>query len=320
VDFDPRLLAAALEPFPHAGDPPPGLAGYRSHYALDLPPGVRHEIGRVDVRGEDVVVQRFVPPGARGSLVCVHGLFDHAALWRHQLRWGLARGLCVVLLDLPGHGLSAGERAHVESFEHYVDALEAALSSVKHQLPRPVLGIGQSTGCSVLMQAVLDAARTEVAFDDLVLLAPLVRPAGDRLGRPLLPVLSVLPWLPRLAWGNTSDAAYNRFQREQDPLQARSLPLSWVRAMASWSEAFDALPENDLSPLVVQGTADRVVAWRGNLRRIAERFSDPEVVLLEGARHNLMNELPAHRARIEAALDARLQRLLEGEAMAPDSD
>lgn len=309
ADFDPRLLAAALDPFPHTGEPPPGLAGYRAHYALELPPDVQHEIGHVPVRGEDVVVQRFVPAGARGSLVCVHGLFDHAALWRHQVHWGLARGLCVVLLDLPGHGLSTGERAHVETFEHYVDALEAALAAVRDRLPRPVIGLGQSTGCSVLMQAVLDAARTEVAFDDLVLLAPLVRPVGDRVGRPLLPVLSLLPRLPRLAYGNTTDPDYNRFQRDRDPLQARSLPLAWVRAMAEWSRRFETLPAHASSPLVIQGTADRVVAWRGNLQRIAERFHEPEVVLLEGARHNLMNEVPSFRTRIGAELDARLERL-----------
>ena len=315
ADFDPRRLAAALEPFPHPGDGPADLAAYRILYDLDLPAGVRHEVGSVRVRGEDVVVQRIAPAEARGTLVCVHGLFDHAGLWRHQVRWALRRGLCVVLLDLPGHGLSTGERAYVESFEHYVDALEAALVAVKDRLPRPLIGLGQSTGCSVLMQAVLDAARTEAVFDDLVLLAPLVRPVGDRLGRPLLPVLGALvPRLPRVAYGNTSDAAYNRFQRDADPLQARSLPTSWVKAMARWSGAFDALPPSELAPLVVQGTADRVVEWRGNLPRIAGRFREPEVVMLEGARHNLMNELPDYRARIEAALDARLARLLGASA------
>ena len=309
ADFDPRLLAAALDPFPNRSEPPPGLAAYRAHYGLALPPAVRHEIGRVTVRGEDVVVQRIVPAAVRGSLLCVHGLFDHAALWRHQVHWALDRGLAVLLLDLPGHGLSTGARAHVESFEHYVDALEAAFGAAG-PLPGPVLGLGQSTGCSVLMQAVLDAARTELALDDLVLLAPLVRPVGDRIGRPLLPVLApVIGRLPRLAWGNTSDPAYNRFQREADPLQPRSLPVSWVRAMAAWSRSFETLPGSERSPLVIQGTDDRVVAWRGNLRRIGGCFRDPEIVLLEGARHNLMNELPRHRREIERLLDGRLARL-----------
>jgi alpha-beta hydrolase superfamily lysophospholipase len=72
------------------------------------------------------------------------------------------------------------------------------------------------------------------------------------------------------------------------------------------------MPASARSPLVVQGTADRVVAWRGNLRRIAARFAEPDVVLIDGARHNLMNELPRHRGRIEAALDARLAAVSGG--------
>lgn len=309
VAFDPRLLAAVLEPFPAPAPSTAGLDGYRRHYDLPEPDRAPHEIGRVDVRGEDVVVQRFSAPEARGTLVCVHGLFEHGALWRHQIRWALDRGLDVLLIDLPGHGLSTGERAHVADFAHYVEALEAAFAAAE---PRgPILAMGHSTGAAVLMQALVDGRPGAARIDDLALLGPLVRPAGHRLGRPLLPILSFfLSALPRNRFTSSSDPAYNRFQGEQDPLQPRRLPLTWVRAMKAWFEVFEAGPRHELSPLIVQGDDDDVVDWRGNLGRIAARFTAPEVVMLEGARHNLPNETAAFRARIEAALDTRLERML----------
>ena len=260
------------------------------------------------MRGEHVVVQRFSAGAPRGSLVCVHGLFEHGALWRHQVSWGLDRGLDVVLIDLPGHGLSAGERAHVHDFAHYVEAFEAAVAAVAP--PGPIFALGHSTGAAVLMQAIVDGRPSAARIDELVLLSPLVRPAGHLLVRLLLPIASrYVHALPRGQYSSSSDPAYNRFQAQHDPLQPRRLPLAWARAMRVWLKAFEAGPQHHLSPLIIQGNRDSVVDWRGNLGRIRRRFTEPEVVMLEGARHNLPNEASAYRARIEAALDIRLWRM-----------
>ena len=306
--FDRRSLAALLEAFPTPAASTAALDGYRRHYGLPEPASAPHEIGRVEVRGEDVVVQRFSAREPRGTLVCVHGLFEHGALWRHQVSWGLDRGLDVVLIDLPGHGLSAGERAHVHDFTHYVEAFEAAVAAVAPH--GPILALGHSTGAAVLMQAIVDGGSGAARIDELVLLGPLVRPARHRLVRLLLPVASLFVLsLPRNQYSSSSDPAYNRFQAQQDPLQPRRLPLAWVRAMRAWFKAFEAGPQHHLSPLIIQGNRDSVVDWRSNLGRIRRRFTEPEVVMLEGARHNLPNEASAYRARIEAALDIRLRRM-----------
>ena len=315
--FDPEALRASMRSLDAGPLLAPerqadaSLSAYLDHYALLVPVDVAHRFGHIDALGTTIAVHLFLPPTPRGSLIAVHGLFDHAALWRHQLRWALGRGLAVCLFDLPGHGLSSGDRAHIDDFLHYVTALEAVLDHAGALLPAPRIGLGQSTGCSVLMQAVLDPSRPDPGLDDLVLLAPLVRPVGDRLGRPLLPLLGpFFKKLPRTFYGNTSDPDFNRFQREADLLQPDALPVKWIRAMARWSAAFDRLPRSGLSPCIVQGTRDATVDWKRNLPRIRQRFTTPEEIMLEGAKHNLMNEALIHRQRIEAVLDARLDRLL----------
>lgn len=316
--FDVRLLRRGLLPWQDAAAASEtDFAAFLSHYDFDVPEGVEHRIGRVSTDAGHVAVHLLCPPRPRGSLVAVHGLFDHAALWRHQVRWALGRDLVVCLFDLPGHGLSAGERAHIEDFAHYVDALEAVLADVGDELPAPRIGLGQSTGCSVLMQMVLDPSRPDPGLDDLVMLAPLVRPFGDRLTRPLIPLLApLLTRLPRQFRRNTSDSAFNRFLREADPLQARHLPVTWIRAMRRWSAGFEALPPSGLSACIVQGTRDSTVDWRRNLPLIRQRFRSTREVLLEDARHNLMNESEVHRRVIEQVLDERLDALL-GESLRP---
>jgi alpha-beta hydrolase superfamily lysophospholipase len=306
--FDPDRLRAVLPPL---GEPvPAAVADFHAHYSVPAARAIDVDAGTVEAPAGRVVVHVLRPAAPRGSVIFVHGLFDHAVLWRHQMRWALDRGLAVCAFDLPGHGLSDGAVAHVDDFGHYVDALEAVFAAARDALPGPLVGVGQSTGCSVLMESVRHPQRGAVPFDDLVLLAPLVRLAGDRLGRPLLPMIApFVQRLPRALYGNTNDPEFNRFQREDDLLQPRSLPVTWVRAMTRWSTAFDRLPPSSHSPCVVQGDRDATVAWKRNLPKLRAAFAEPEVVMLEGAKHNLMNETAAHRARIETALDARLAQL-----------
>ncbi|MNJ81944.1 hypothetical protein D3C77_810310 [compost metagenome] len=48
------------------------------------------------------------------------------------------------------------------------------------------------------------------------------------------------------------------------------------------------------------------VDWRHNLRVLADKFDRPEVLMLEGAGHHLVNELPAYRERYFGFLRERL--------------
>lgn len=312
--FDPEALRSGLAPWSAGSAGPEALGSYLAHYGLaDLGAGgAVHRAGRLTVGAEGIAVQQFLPPSPRAVLVLVHGLFDHAALWRHQIRWALETDLAVVAFDLPGHGLSSGAPAHVETFARYVDALRAVLEAAAAPLGLPVFAMGQSTGGSVLMEYLL-GGHTEAgpALEDLTLVAPLVRPRAWAFGRPLLRVAGpFLGSLPRAFYGNTRDPAFNRFQREADPLQPRALPVSWLRAMDRWLHRFDLHVPHALAPLVVQGTADRTVDWRHNLGVIGEKFGAPEVVLLEGAEHNLMNEIEPARAALQEALARRIEARL----------
>ena len=53
----------------------------------------------------------------------VHGFGEHSGRYDELASWLTMEkvGAVVFALDHQGHGLSEGERAHVEKFQHYVD-------------------------------------------------------------------------------------------------------------------------------------------------------------------------------------------------------
>jgi len=57
---------------------------------------------------------------------------------------------------------------------------------------------------------------------------------------------------------------------------------------------------------VIQGDMDETVDWRYNLKMIQEKFQDPHIHMLPGARHQLVNEDEGFRRKIFAIIDQYL--------------
>ena len=275
-------------------------ADYRRFYDLDL--GQR--FFDVPWRDGHLAVQRFVPAGAvRGSAVVVHGYYDHVGLYGHLIRHLLRRGLAVVAYDQPGHGLSSGARATIESFDLYVEALDAVLAAAHDALPAPIHAVGQSTGGAVLMERLMRPARPP--FTKTVLLAPLVRPKGWPLAKLTLSLAGpFLKQVPRGAPRNSDDTEFLAFLRE-DPLQTWVLPVQWATALAAWIKRFEAYPPTRECVAVIQGGRDGTVDGPHNLA-VLRRLVEVELKELPSARHHLVNETEAIRREVAAFLDEHL--------------
>ena len=307
--FDPEAARAGLRELDFDGLSVASTAeqDYFSFYGLDFAsrfPGVVHHFGALDVAGFRIACHVYAAARPRGTCVLMHGYFDHAGLYGHLIAHCLGRGYSVVIWDLPGHGLSSGEQASIHSFEHYVDVLGAMLDRLGQRLPRPLIGIGQSTGGAILLGWAFRVVRTGAAcpFDRMALLAPLVRPAGwRRVNLSYLLLRPIRRSVRREFMENSGDRAFLAFVQE-DPLQSRVLPVRWVGAMRQWVREFLAQPATGLAPVVIQGDADSTVDWRWNLARIRERFPSSVITIVTGARHQLVNESQDLRERAFAAL------------------
>lgn len=281
---------------------------YAAYYGIDFSGSASQHLGRLELGQGSLAVQVWRPPQARGSLIILHGYFDHMGLYRHLIAWALRQRLAVLAFDLPGHGLSSGERASISCFSQYQQALDAVLrEAALWQLPAPWHVLGQSTGSAILIDRLLHGDLPG-QWGETVLLAPLVRPQQWRASRLGLRMFGRFTrQFGRRFRDNSGDLAFLQFIREQDPLQPRVLPVAWLHALDQWIAHIEQAPPSTHSPLVVQGQLDTTVDWRYNLRVLESKFANIDPLLLPQARHHLVNEQDSLRGHYLQWLEGKLQ-------------
>ena len=306
--FSPDSLRASLQPLA-AGQPlsSEGLA-YQRFYGLDFPhrpAPVKRQLGRFSAGGYDLVSQVWWPDAAPvATLFLIHGFYDHMGLYRHVVEWGLNHGFVVIACDLPGHGLSSGERASIDDFAQYQATLQGLFIEAQSlQLPQPWHLCGQSTGGAIVLDHLLHYGEQSPAQGQAILLSPLVRPRDW--GWSKFSYYLLRPFVKGIARRfseNSNDPDFLPFL-QADPLQPVRLPTAWVGALARWIPRIEGASPSTRLPLVIQGQDDKTVDWQHNLEVLKAKFNQPQVLLLPGARHHLANETAEIREQYLAFLD-----------------
>lgn len=268
--------------------------------------------GWVQLKNERIWAQAFQPyqpeqPSA-GTLIHLHGLYDHSASYPSLQRWALKNNLHYLTADLPGHGLSSGKRASINDFADYQALLASLVELLETEnFPRPWLISGFSTGGAIALEHQL----TENSFDYLLLLAPLIRPVVWQ------PKLASWLWLPRLLVGklprkyraNSNDADYLKFVRQQDCLQSQYLPLAWAVALGRWIKRIEQMSPKNINALIIQGDADTTVDWQYNLKVLYRLLPQAATIIVEGGAHQLLNDATKQRSQVFECLDNWLNKI-----------
>jgi len=299
VEFAPQQLIDQLKPFdPASGDAPEALADYCDFYHLNFSrnyPGMQHHIGWVPSEQFQIATQLFALPDAKGTAFICHGYYDHVGLFGHLIEFLLEHELNVLTFDFPGHGLSTGPRATIESFDHYVQVLvnlqrylEGHLGGrAEATLPQPWYVFGQSMGGAIAMEYLLQYGHER--FREVVLFAPLIRPTAWWLNKWVYRIARLtITERKRTITENAENPEFIALMRV-DPLAPDILPVQWVTAMVEWMKAFEQRGRLPFSLRIAQGDADKTIDWRHNLKFFA-RHTDIDVLRIPGARHHLVNE------------------------------
>jgi len=310
ASFQPDSLRASLLPLSARQPLSTQAQAYQRFYGLDLP--ARKEapqrwLGRFEAAGYQLVGQVWQPAAPVATLVLLHGFYDHMGLYRHVIDWALDQDYAVIACDLPGHGLSGGERASIGDFADYQQVLLALFEQGRAlDLPQPWHLCGQSTGGAIVIDHLLYGGGQSPAQGKVILLAPLVRPRAWRWSK--LSYRLLRPFVNGIARRfseNSNDPTFLPFL-QADPLQSRRLPTAWVGALVEWVKRIEAAPASMRCPLIIQGQSDMTVDWPHNLKVLQEKFAAPQILLIPEARHHLVNELPAIRQRYFDFIDQRL--------------
>jgi len=256
-----------------------------------------HFFGTFESGGFTLAGHIYKPQEYKATVFVLHGYFDHCGQLNHLIKYLLEQNHAVACFDLPGHGLSGGQRAAIDDFSQYSRSLTDFVDVAKEQLAGPYHFIGHSTGAAAGLDYLF--THQECIFDKVILAAPLVRCiAWQQTKIVYQEKISFVKTIPRAFCKSSSDKKFLDFIKNKDPLQSRELTLKWVRALHNWNEKIADAAVSNKSIKVIQGTSDMTVDWKFNIEFIESKFSDADVTLIETGRHELFNESTEIRSKV----------------------
>ena len=304
INWDADELQHALKPLNWQQLPEisPAQQRYLHYYGIDFSnhnEGLTHHIGSFSAAGYQLTAQVFYQDNAKGTAILMHGYYDHVGIYGSLIEFCLQQGWNVFAFDLPGHGLSTGDRAAISDFSEYDQvfsvAIEQAQALQKHTACEalPLHIFGQSTGGAIIINYLLTRQLNQQnsPFSSINLLAPLVRPCSWTSAKVLHSLLS--PFMKQIKRNfamNSNDIEFLRFIAEQDPLQPLALSVRWVGALKKWVQMIETCESSDLEINIVQGDQDGTVEWRHNMPLLLQKFPQRKLLMIEGGRHHMVNE------------------------------
>lgn len=264
---------------------------YRDKYGLEVPGSV-HRMGILKTCAGDTMVQTYTPERVVGTVLLVHGYLDHSANWRRMLVPLTEHHFRLVLFDMPGHGMSSGAQASIDDFSEYRELLSVMLDFAGALSPDvPIHLLSHSMGAGIAADLLLHEPERCMELSRIVLVAPLLHCTHWKASEIGVGIVGLFKdSIGRTFKANSADPEYLKAQKS-DPLQSRTIPFAWVRALRRWAaymEQSQTRSEREL--LIIQGGRDNVVESSYNIPFYRAHFPRATVIYIKDGRHQLMNE------------------------------
>jgi len=198
-------------------------------------------------------------------------------------------------VDLRGHGESAGQRGHVDSWSQWVDDASAFVKHVESEATGEIVPLGHSFGGVVMLSAAragrLSKARRFIVSNPALRLTREVPAWLSSVSKTLA------TFAPKLTLNNNVDAA--TVSRIPEVVEAyRTDPLVHdkitTRLYAEWRRAskdnLEHAGDLKLPFLILAGTADPLIDPQSS-RELHQRAPASELRMLEGRYHEPFNDL-----------------------------
>lgn len=232
------------------------------------------------IEGEDV---------SKGSFIYIHG-FAESVFNPYSLTFGLeliSKGYRLIMLNLPGHEFSGGNRLAIKKFSHYGDMIKDFFAYTDGQLGESIVVMGHSVGGTAIYEAMVQYPEVREKIDASVLLTPLYRVnKSDVLAvgvqfiqNPVLVELNFMDFLNL----NTNDEAVlnNKYQY---------IPGGWINTQREWEESTKEYPVIDTPTMLVFGTNDTVIDYEASLQFYSSKVKNAYTKVYRGQGHLLLQD------------------------------
>jgi alpha-beta hydrolase superfamily lysophospholipase len=233
--------------------------------------------------------------GAPITFAVVHGHGEHSGRYERFARGMAARQMATYAVDLRGHGESAGQRGHLDSWAQWVDDAAAFVKHVENETTGEVVPLGHSFGGVVMLSTAragrLGSARRFIVSSPALRLTKEVPAWLSNVSKALATVA------PKLTLNNNVDAG--TVSRIPEVVEAyRTDPLVHnkitTRLYAEWRRAskdnLDHAGDIKLPFLILAGTADRLIDPESS-RELHQKAPASELRMLDGRYHEPFNDV-----------------------------
>jgi alpha-beta hydrolase superfamily lysophospholipase len=237
----------------------------------------------------------------RAVVVIVHGYGEHIGRYDATARALADAGFTVRGFDLRGHGQSGGVRGHCSKFNEYLEDVDAAVVRARGE-NLPLFLLGHSFGALIASQWAL-AHPQELAglaltspFYGLALAVPAAKVLAGKIASRIYPSLALPSGLKGV--DVSRDPEIQKLY-DADPLNNKNATARWfTEASAAQADLEARAPQLTVPVLMIAGGADGIASPK-QAKVVFDRFGsrDKTFHLLDGQRHEVLNELPADRAQ-----------------------
>ncbi|MBN1412104.1 MAG: alpha/beta fold hydrolase [Spirochaetales bacterium] len=252
--------------------------------------GCTRKLFSVKSTGYSIAGYGFYPANPRGTVYVLHGYSSYAGINHALFEFLAANNWAVAAMDLPGHGLSSGERGGIKDFSEYGTVLNDFTNATKPSFPAPFHIVAHSTGCS----AVFELLRNGISpFERYVFCSPLIRTVVYKqavIGNALFGWLSpdfATPW--------------------EDPFATSKITRGWIDALIKWNEKIQSTPPINTPVLMLFGTRDQVTDWEYNKDFLERKMPFSRIEVYEKGIHELFVDRPEIADRVYSRLESYLE-------------
>lgn len=263
--------------------------------------------GYIKHRNYKIAVYNFIPDHPIETIYLVHGYYDHVGIQKNLIEHLLQNNYEVVTFDLPGHGLSGGKIADIDSFDTYTEILNLIIKTTSSVNNKPYHLIGHSTGAATILNGLLE--NNIEGISKIILVSPLIHSNywnSSIIGNSIAGIFT--SEISRKFRNNSSNVEYLDFVKNKDVLQYKKFPLNWFNALVEWNKKIDNLSPSSQKLLVIQGTRDSTVDWRYNLDFIVKKFPNSDIIKIDNAEHQLYNESSVIRKKVFSEITKYLKK------------